>query len=359
MGEPLLRSEEKTEDSRHDGLSPIASTMRVQNDVAPAAILKVGGALLAAWLVVKVWPVLVLVLISLMLVATFNPVVRRLQTRVNRTGAITVVTLGVLLLGALFVMLMIPSLIDQAHYLRTDLPRYAGVIEATARRAGVPIKLTVAATDWTERIAALGPELVNLFTNVLSGVAGAVTVAVLTVYLLIDGPRVEVELMRLLPRAERRPVRRMLDEIATQVGAYTRGQLVSSALAGLFVFVLLWLLHVPEPLALASLMAVANAIPMVGALLGTVPAVLMALTRGAPTALAVTAGYLLYFQFENQFLIPRMYSQSMKLSPSAVIIAISIGATLMGIPGAVLALPVAAALRVIFRFVREWQARAA
>jgi predicted PurR-regulated permease PerM len=333
--------------------------MRIQNDVAPAAIFKVGGALLVAWLVVKVWSVLVLVLLSLMLVATLDPVVRRLQTRVSRAGAIAAVSLGLLLLGALFVVLMIPSLVHQAHYLRTDLPRYAGVIEAAARRAGVPMKLTAAATDWTERIAGMGPQLVNLFTNVLNGAAGAVTVAVLTIYLLIDGPRVQVELMRLLPRGKRRPVRRMLDEIATQVGAYVGGQLVSSALAGLFAFVLLWLLRVPEPLALASLMAVANVIPMVGPLLGTVPAVLMAMTRGVPIALAVTAGYLLFFQFENQFLIPRMYSKSMKLSASAVIIAISIGATLMGMLGAVLALPITAALRVAFRYVREWNDREA
>jgi predicted PurR-regulated permease PerM len=302
MGEPLLGSEEKTEDSRHDGLSPMASTLRVQNDVAPAAILKVGGALLAAWLVVKVWPVLVLVLISLMLVATFNPVVRQLQTRFNRTGAITAVTVGVVLLSALLVMLMIPPLVSQAQRLLADAPRYAGAMEAAARRAGVPLKLTAGATDWTQRIAALAPQLVGLFTNVASGIGGAVTVAVLTVYLLIDGPRVEVEMMRLLPRAQRRPVRRMLAEIATQVGAYMRCQLFASALAGLFAFLLLWALRVPQPLALACLMAVANAIPMVGALLGTVPAVLVGLTRSVPTALAVAAGYTLFLLFENQVL---------------------------------------------------------
>ena len=133
--------------------------------------------------------------------------------------------------------------------------------------------------------------------------------------------------------------------------------LAASALAGLFAFLLLWALRVPQPLALACLMAVANAIPMVGALLGTVPAVLVALTRSVPTALAVAAGYTLFLLFENQVLIPRIYSKSMQLSASAVIIAISMGATLMGILGAVLALPVAAAVRVVLHFVREWHDR--
>jgi predicted PurR-regulated permease PerM len=359
MAEPLLQNEGTMEDGREGRRSSAASPLRVQYDVAPAAIFKVGGALLTAWLVVQVWSVLVLVLVSLMLVATLNPVVRRLQTRFSRPWAITLLTVAVLLLVVALPALTIPPLVRQAHGLRIDLPRYAGIVEAAARRAGIPLRLTTATADWTQRIAALGPELASLFTNVMSGVAGAAMVALLTVYLLIDGPRIEIEMMRLLPRAQRRPARRMLDEMATQVGAYTRGQLVASGLAGLFAFLLLWLLHVPQPLALAFLMAVANAIPVIGPLLGTVPAVLAALTMSVPTALAVAAGYLLFYQFESQFLIPRMYSKSMKMSASAVLIAISMGTTLMGILGAILALPVAAAVRVVFRFVREWQERAA
>jgi predicted PurR-regulated permease PerM len=185
------------------------------------------------------------------------------------------------------------------------------------------------------------------------------TVAVLTIYLLIDGPRVGMGLMQLLPRTERLPARQMLAEIAEQVGGYMRGQFITSALAGLFAFGLLLVFRVPEPLALAFLMAVADAIPMVGPLLATVPAVLMALTRGGPTALAVGIGYVLYLQFESHLLVPRIYGKTMKLSPSVIVIAILIGATLMGILGALLALPVAAAVPVVLRFVGEWREREA
>jgi predicted PurR-regulated permease PerM len=191
----------------------------------------------------------------------------------------------------------------------------------------------------------------------LSGVTGVLTVAVLTIYLLIDGPQVGTGLLRLFPRSERLPARQMAAEIAAQVGGYMRGQLLTSLLAGLFSLILLMALHVPEPLALAFLMAVADAVPMVGPLLGTVPAVLMALTRGAPTALAVGIGYILYHQLESHVLVPRIYGNTMKLSPSVIVIAILIGATLMGILGALLALPVAAAVPVILRFVAEWRER--
>jgi predicted PurR-regulated permease PerM len=194
---------------------------------------------------------------------------------------------------------------------------------------------------------------------VLSGVTGVQTVAVLTIYLLIDGPRVGMGLMRLLPRSERLPARQMLAEIAVQVGGYMRGQLVTSVLAGLFSFVLLAALRVPEPLALAFLMAVADTVPMVGPLIGTVPAVLMALTRGGPTAAGVGIAYLLYHQLESHVIVPRVYGNTLKLAPSVVVIAILIGATLMGILGALLALPVAAAVPVVLRFVEEWREREA
>jgi predicted PurR-regulated permease PerM len=333
--------------------------IRVQHDIAPAAIAKVGGALLAVWLVGKVWPVLVLLLLSLMLVATFNPLVRRLQSRVNRTWAITAVTVGVIALGALILVLMIPPLVRQGQNLIAHLPQYTQAMESAAQRARIPLKLSAAATNWTQKLASLGPELITMLTTVLSGVTGVLTVAVLTIYLLIDGPRVGTGFLRLLPRSERLPVRQMLAEIAEQVGGYMRGQLLTSALAGLFSFGLLLALRVPEPLALAFLMAVADAIPMVGPLIGTVPAVLMALTMGAPTAIAVGVAYVLYHLFESHVLVPRVYCNTMKLAPSIIIIAILIGATLMGMLGALLALPAAAAVPVVLRYASEWREREA
>lgn len=339
------------------GSLPAAPRTRVEHDIAPAAILKVVGTVLGLWLVVQVWPVLVLILLSLMLVATFNPLVRRLQARLNRTWAITAVMLGLVLLFAAMLGLMIPSLVRQAQNLITHLPEYARTVEAAAQRAGIPLEISAATANWTQRVASLGPKLLGVLSSVVSGVTGVLTVAVLSLYLLIDGPRIGTGIMRALPRTERLPARRMLQEIAEQVGGYMRGQLLTSTLAGVFTFVLLAALGVPEPLALAFLMAVMDAVPMIGPIIGTVPAVLLALTQGVPTAVAVTIGFLLYQQLENHVLVPRIYGNTMKLSSSVILIAILIGATLMGILGALLALPVAAAIPVLLRYVGEWQER--
>jgi predicted PurR-regulated permease PerM len=319
--------------------------------------LKIGATLLIARLLALVWPVIVLFVLSLMLVATFNPLVRRLQTRLTRGWAITAVVSALIGVGAGVLILMIPPLLRQGRNLLVNLPHYLHAIENGARQMGIPLHLQASALDLSKRVASMGPELLNVLGTVVGGVTGVLTVAVLTTYLLIDGPRVASSLFRLLPRAERLPSRQMFAEIGLQVGSYMRGQFITSAAAGLFSFILLAALKVPEPLALAFLMAVADVIPMVGPLIGTVPAVLMALTRGTPVALIVLVAFVVYHQIESHMLVPRIYGRTMSLSPSIVVIAILIGATLMGILGALLALPVAAAVPVVLRYLQEWQDR--
>jgi predicted PurR-regulated permease PerM len=333
--------------------------IRIEFDIATGAILKVGAAILSVWLFTKVWPVVVLLILSLMLFATFNPLVRRLQERLNRAWAITAVTLGIVAVGTVLLVMMIPPLVRQARNLLVHLPEYAVAMESAARKTGMPIKLAASAKAWTAQVSSLGPQLIQVFSTVLSGITGVMTVAVLTIYLLIDGPRVGTVIMRTFPRDERLPIRRMLAEIGTQVGSYMRGQMITSGLAGVFALGILLVFKVPEPLALAFLMALTDAIPMVGPLIGTVPAVMMALTKGTPTAMAVAVAYVIYNQIENHFIIPRVYGGAMKLPPSVILIAILVGATLMGILGAVLALPVAAAVPVVMRFVDEWRERQA
>jgi predicted PurR-regulated permease PerM len=344
---------------RGGGEAEEAPPARVVIDVAPAALAKVGVAFFAGWLIARVWPVIVLVLVSLMFVATFYPWVRRLQARAGRGGAITAVMMGTALAVAALFALMIPPLARQASGLIEQLPTQARAMESAARQAGVPLKLSATTERWMARVSSMGPELMDVLATVLSGITGVLTVAVLTVYLLIDGPRVGTAAVRLLPRRARLPARRMSQEIADQVGTYIRGQLLTSAIAGLFAYVLLLALGVPEPLALAFLMAITDVIPLVGPLIGTVPAVLLALTRGWPTAAIVLVGYVIYHQVESHVIVPRIYCGTMKLAPSIIVIAILVGATLMGVIGALIALPVAAAVPVVLRTIGEWRDREA
>lgn len=355
MGLTTAARDDHGETPLRPDVNPPPVPPRVELDIAWVALFKVAAALFAGWLIAALWPVIVLLLIALMFVATFYPLVRRLQAWTSRGWAITAVTMGVAVATILLFALVIPPLVRQANGLIEALPAQAQAIETAAREAGLRLKLSAAATRWMARVSSMGPELMLLFTTLVSGITGILTVAVLTVYLLIDGPRVGTAVMRLLPRSGRLPARRMLGEIAEQMGGYIRGQLLTSALAGLFSYLLLLGLGVPEPLALAFLMAVADVAPMVGPLIGTVPAVLLALPLGWPTATAVLVGYVLYHQLESHVIVPRIYGGTMKLAPSVIILAILVGATLMGILGALLALPIAAAIPVVLRTLAEWR----
>jgi predicted PurR-regulated permease PerM len=327
---------------------------RVEFDISAAAIGRVLGTLAVLWLLAMTWQVIVWLLISLMFVATFSPLVRRLQTRVNRPWAITgVVVLCAAVLGLLLAVIA-PMLLRQSQSLAINLPRYLTHAEQLARGAGVRVDIHTPFQKWT---GALGTHALDISVIMLNSMIGAATVFVLTVYLLVDGPRAASSLLALLPRKERLPLRRMVGEIGVQVGAYMRGQAITSLLAGAFAFVVLSALKVPEPLALAALMVVADVIPLVGPLIGTVPAVLMALGGGVGPAAIVMVAYLLYQQVEGNFIVPRVYGSALKLSPLVVLIAFLVGAKLMGMLGVLLALPVAAAIPIVARYVGEWRER--
>jgi predicted PurR-regulated permease PerM len=303
--------------------------------------LRVGACLIALWLTVKALPILILIILSLMMVATFSPTVRRMQKRISRGSAISIIVVSTIALIAVLLVIMIPPLVKQAQNLLTNLPDYMKQIETVARQYGLPLKLRGSTLDLSKQAASLGPGAWTVIASILSGITGILTVAVLTTYLLIDGPRVASSALSLLPRGQRLLLRQMFGEIGEQVGHYMRGQLITSAAAGIFSYIVLWLVKAPEPLALGFLAAASDAVPIVGFFVGTIPAVLMAMTVSPNAAIIVAVTYILYHQFESHILVPRIYGKMMKMSPSIIIISLLVGAVLMGILGALLALPTA------------------
>ena len=318
--------------------------------------LKIAATLLAARLLAAIWPIVLLTIFTLMLVATLNPLVRRLQKRLTRASAISIVVFGIIATCGGLLVLMIPSLVTQARNLLLNLPHYLTLIETASHRIGIKVNLHGSSFDISQHASNLG-EAFDALVTVVSGITAVLTVAVLTTYLLIDGQSVASSALGMLPRHQRLPIRQMFGEIGAQVGDYMRGQLITSVQAGVFSYILLLAIRVPEPLPLAVLMAIADVIPMVGPLIGTVPAVLMGLTLGPSKALIVLVGYVVYHQLESHIIVPRVYGKAMKLSPSIIVFSIMIGAMLMGVEGAMLALPAAAAAPVVFRHVQEWRQR--
>jgi putative heme transporter len=178
------------------------------------------------------------------------------------------------------------------------------------------------------------------------------TTFVLSFYLLADGKRVQGVLYALVPRDYHMRLARIIHNLGTIVGGYMRGQLITSAAIGVFTFLLLLICKVPDALSLALFAALADVVPFVGGLFAAAPAVLSALSRGPSAAIVVLVSMFVYMEFETKILVPRVYGHVLRLSPTAVVLALLAGGTLLGVMGALLALPIAAGLQMILEELR-------
>ena len=291
-------------------------------------------------------------------IASLNPISKILQKRITKQFSVTIIVTVLLVSLVGFFLLTIPPVVSQAGTLSGNLPKYSQQIERSLGKFGPAFHR--ATKKWTNPATApsVAPQTMqNVGIEVLSFLTGLATVLVMTTYLLVDGALVANTLTGLFPREHRLLLRRLFGEIGEQVGEYIRGQLITSALAGGFTAAFLWALKVPEPFALAGLMAVADAVPMVGIFIGTVPAVFMALTKDTTTGGIVLIGYVFYHLVESYVIVPRIYGRRMKMPAFAILLAILIGSSLWGILGALFALPAAAAIPILMRFYEEWRAR--
>jgi predicted PurR-regulated permease PerM len=174
----------------------------------------------------------------------------------------------------------------------------------------------------------------------------------LALYVMLDRDRMRGALFALVPRNYHVRLSRVLINLETIVGGYMRGQAITSLLMAIFTFAVLTIAGVPNALALALFAGVADVLPYIGALLACGPAFLAALSKGTTVALVVLAILAVYQEFESRVIVPRVYGKVLRLPAASVMIALLVGGKLLGILGALLALPIAAGIRMIISELR-------
>jgi len=181
------------------------------------------------------------------------------------------------------------------------------------------------------------------------GITASIVGFALVLYLLLDGRRAYAWLLAYVPRRHRHRMGETTLEVSRVVTAYVQGQILTSALFGLFAFGVLSLLHVPAAMPMALLAALCDVVPVLGIIVATVPPVAIALSVSPGTALIVLGLYAGYHVLENYVIIPRVYGNRLRLSSLVVLAALIVGGELFGIAGAILALPMVAAYPIIER----------
>jgi predicted PurR-regulated permease PerM len=298
--------------------------------------------------------VLIRVLIALFIAISLDPAVRMLTRRGMRRGlAVLIIFLVASGLVAAFLVSVIPALVHQFEALVRDFPGYlASLQERSARFRGLSDRLQL-----TSRIQGLladlpgrlGSGLLGLTRRLFGALFSTLTVLVLTIYFMADLPRLRHGVMRLFPHAHRARFGQISQVMVDKVGDYMIGNLLISLAAGLASFAVLQGLGVPFAVPLAFVVALCDLIPMIGAALGAVVCVLAALltTDLWPTTVIVALFFVAYQQLENYLIAPRILRHTVSLSAAAVLLASLIGGTVLGLVGALMAIPVAAGLKVV------------
>jgi predicted PurR-regulated permease PerM len=332
---------------------PAPPVVRTQIELPFRTIARVLLIIAVILLVRHLFSVLLMLVIAILFTAALEPPVSRLQRRGLKRGQAVGVVLGALIGGlALVIAILAQPLVEQSRAFAEDIPIYLERVLGSASTTDLYQSLIDRAQEYSSNATSLSLPIGGIFAagrSIFSGLANAVLVFVMTAYLLLDGKRVYLWAVRYLPDTQEDRVRRAIPEISRVVSGYISGLLVTTTLFGLYSFIVLTILGVPEALVLALLAGLLNAIPMVGALIATIPAVLVAATMSWTDALIVFALYIAYQQFENYFIAPRIFRSTMRISSFAVLMAVIIGGQLLGIIGVMMALSAAAAIPVIER----------
>jgi predicted PurR-regulated permease PerM len=319
---------------------------------AVAATLGVFVVTLASTALYAIRHVLVLVVIALFIAVSLDPAARWLIRRgVRRSIAVTIISLLLLLIVGGFIVSVVPPLVAQASKLVRDLPDFlnqlqqSGSYRSLDERFGITPRATTYLGDLANR---LGGGALGLVSQVFAAIFNTLTVLVFSIYFMADLPRLRRGMVRLFPRAHRPRIAEITNVVVDKVGAYMIGNLIISVFAGVATFVAVFLLDVQFALALAFLVALMDLVPMVGATIGAVSCVAVALfTRNIPGAVGLIIFFIIYQQVENYLIAPRVLRNTVDLSSAAVLFTALIGGTMLGVVGALMAIPVAAAIKVL------------
>jgi len=310
--------------------------------------------LLAFAVLYLIRPVLIVLLVSILFAQAISPLVLRMRRfGARRAPAVLAIYLLIVLAVAGFAWLLWQAITSQIGTLISGLPEMqqklneiADRIPLASLRDSAQAILSAAAQPSLPAGQAV-PGVLNTVKAVFESVFGVFSIFVVTFYWISERLAIRRTMLRLLPARHRERGLTIWDDVEDKLGAWVRGELLIMLCIGAAFAVGLGAMGVRFWLLLAVFAALAEIIPIAGPYIGSIPAIIVALTQSFQLALMVAAYALVVQLLENNVIVPRIMGRTTGISPLTVILGILIGATLMGIPGALLAVPVAAAIQVL------------
>lgn len=327
-------------------------------DISTKSIIKIIALILALWFLWVVRDIIVLFLVVLIFVATFGPIVDWLgKYKFPRIVSVLLIFIFFLGLLSLIGYLIIPPLANQIRELANNFPaywtRFTGYFESVQRayNQNLPHTSSQSLFSVSDQISKLSSNIFSSTIGFFGGLVGVITAFVLTFYLLLDEVSIKHLIISFIPERHQARSAKITHQISEKWGAWMRGQFVVSLTIGIIDMIGMMIIGVPFALTLGIWAAFTELIPILGPVLGAIPAILIALSGSLWKAVIVTIFYILVQQLEGHILVPKIMQKSVGLSPVIIILAILVGGKIDGLLGIILAIPLAAG---VFVLIEEW-----
>lgn len=331
------------------------------------ATLVLAAVALSFWLLYRFYQVVFILFIAILMGTVIRPLVGWLQRRgIPRVGGVLLIYSSLLALSIGFVLLLFPLIVEQSATITAAVPGYYETLHAwmgsfsnqfvVQLSAFLPAELPSLGLELVEQT---GPEMVASAGQALGYVTGAIEVAffaivilLLTFHWTLDGPRTLQSALLLVPKDRRESLSDLIAAMESTVGFYIAGQGILCLVVGLLSLVAYLLLGLPNALVLALVAGLLEAVPMVGPLLGAIPAGVVALAIAPTRLIWVIVVSVVIQQLENNLLVPRIMRKAVGVNPFVSLLALFAFSSLFGIAGALMAIPTAAMLQLLLnRFV--------
>jgi predicted PurR-regulated permease PerM len=334
--------------------------MRVAAREVVRIVMIVVAVAICLYLIYQVRKPLFWILISIFLAAALSPPVNWLAQRMRRGFAVAIVYLCLLAVPALLIALIVPTIITEGTKFADNVPHYArdvtNFVEKNRRLReinrdyDITTKLEDEAKKLPNRLGGAANTLRDVGLGIVNSLFALITILVLTAFLLANGRAWTDRIIATRPPEQRARLRRSLDRMAAAVGGYVAGALLIALIAGVATYVVLLILGVPFRAPLAVIAGLFSLIPLVGATIAAVLIAIVTLFENFPTATIIWIVWaIVYQQFENHVIQPQVQKRTVNVQPFITIVSVLFGATLLGVLGALVAIPVAASIQILFR----------
>lgn len=287
------------------------------------------------------------VLLAIVVAFILAPVVTRLERLIHRRAPAVVLTFLLVLIVLVGLLALVAApLVTESTKLADQIPQYVAQLQSNAPVTilgyRVPDEVRVQAGAALASVGgSVAGQAVNVVVGLVSGIVDLFLVLVIALYLLLDTRRIRTSALGLLPAHQRQQIEGVESEVVRVFGAYVRGQLVLAVIVGVAATISLLLLGVPYAFVLGIFAGMAELIPMLGPILGAVPAVLVALFQPFPLVLWVVLAFIVIQQLESNLLVPRISGHAVGLHPLAAMLVLLVGFEVAGVVGALFAVPLA------------------